>query len=94
MKFSIAVFLLLFLSGCASSTGIVPTGNDEYMVSQTDMGDVWRPGESVLAQLYIKANDFSGEDKEIETIEEKSADGRVFVRNVNATLRFRCVEKR
>jgi len=82
------VFLLV---GCAS-TGVVPIGNDEYMISKTDMGDVWHTGEKVLAKLYIEANAYCAEkNMSLERIAEESADGKVFVRNASATLRFRCI---
>ena len=76
--------------GCAG-TGIVPTGENEYMVSKTDIGDTWSDGSRVLAKLYREANDFCGSrNMFVERIEEEKADGRVFVRNASATLRFRC----
>ncbi len=90
MKRLIFVGVLLLL-GCAS-TGVVPIGNDEYMISKTDMGDVWHTGEKVLAKLYIEANAYCAKkNMTLERISEESADGKLFVRNANATLRFRCV---
>ncbi len=77
--------------GCGS-TGIVPTGENKYMVSDTDIGDTWSDGNKVLAKLYRDANAFCAErNRVVETISEESAPGRVFVRNASATLRFRCV---
>ena len=85
------VVIALLLAGCAS-TGVVPTGNDEYMISKTDMGDVWHEGSKVLAKLYVEANEYCAKKNlSVERISEETNDGRVFVRNANATLRFRCV---
>lgn len=83
--------LAMCLTGCAS-TGVVPTGSNEYMLSKTDLGDVWHAGSKVLAKLYIEANEFCAtKGLSVERISESTQDGRVFVRNASATLRFRCV---
>lgn len=93
MKRSMLVGVLL-LAGCAS-TGVVPTGNDEYMISKTDMGDVWHTGAKVLTKLYIEANAYCDKkDLSVERISEETNDGYPFVRSANATLRFRCVPSR
>ncbi len=85
---------VLLLTGCAS-TGAVPIGNNEYMITKTDMGDVWNPGEKVLAKLYIEANAYCAKKNMIiEKISEVCADGQPYVRNASATLRFRCVPTR
>ena len=82
------------LTACAS-TGVVPTGNNEYMVSKTDLGDVWHEGSKVLAELYVEGNDYcERKGLALEKVSEETQDGRVFVRNASATLRFRCVERR
>ena len=83
---------MLLIVSCAS-TGVVPTGNNEYIISKTDMGDTWHTGAKVLAKLYIEANEFcSRKNMSVERISEETADGKVFVRNANATLKFRCVQ--
>ena len=87
----LVVVLAIVLGGCAS-TGVVPTGHDEYMISRTAIGDTWSEGARVLAGLYVEANKFCGQKgKAIEKILEETANGRVFVRNASATLRFRCI---
>ena len=93
MKTILLMLLLFFLFslGCAS-TGVVSTGKDEYMISKTDMGDTWHQGSKVLAKLYIEANEFcEKKHMTVERISEETADGKTFVRNASATLRFRCV---
>ena len=90
MKHSMVASVLL-LAGCAS-TGVVPTGHNEYMISKTDVGDVWHEGSKVLAKLYVEANEYCAtKNLSIERINEETQDGRVFVRNASATLRFRCI---
>ena len=89
---SAALVGLLALAACGS-TGVVPTGENQYMISKTDIGDTWSAGEKVLAKLYREANTFCADrGMVVETIAEDSAPGRTFVRNASATLRFRCVE--
>ena len=86
------LLLALFAAACASSTGVVSTGSDEYMLSKTDIGDVWHQGSNVLAQLYREANEYcGGRGLTVQRISEETQDGRVFVRPAGATLRFRCV---
>jgi hypothetical protein len=93
MKRPILLLIVLVLTGCAS-TGVVHTGNNEYMISKTDYGDTWSEGAKVLAKLYVEANEFCAQKiMALERISEESAPGRVFVRNASATLRFRCIDK-
>lgn len=90
MKRAMTLFAV-WLAGCAS-TGVVPTGSDEYMLSKTDVGDVWHEGSNVLAKLYVEANEFcAGKGQSVGRISESAQDGKVFVRAASATLRFRCV---
>ena len=86
------VLAVVLIAGC-DSTGVIPTGRNEYMISKTDIGDTWSEGAKVLAKLYVEANEFcAGKNMALERISEESASGRVFVRNASATLRFRCVD--
>src|SRR4030095_13961757 len=67
------ILILVALIGCGS-TGVVPTGENQYMVSETDIGDTWSSGDKVLAKLYREANDFCAErDMVVETVSEDSA---------------------
>ena len=83
---------ILLLAGCAS-TGVVLIGTNEYMISKT--GDVWHQGANELAKVYIEANEYCAKKGlSLERISEETQDGQVFVRNANATLRFRCITAR
>jgi len=95
-KIMYSVFLclgLLFLSSCATTSDIIPTGGDTYMVSSTSL----RPGVSgsgVIGVLYKKANRFcSKQNKVLVTVSEDSENWRAFRGLANAELRFRCVDK-
>lgn len=87
------IITALFLSGCAANPGVVQTGNNEYMVHKTAYGDTWSNGNQILAGLYLEAAEKCGGPSRVERVEENSLPGMVFVRNANATLRFRCVDK-
>ena len=85
------VLLMIGLAACRS-TGVVPTGSGEYMVSRTDIGDTWSDGS--LAKLYVEANKFCAQKQmDLERISEENK-GRVGPMSANATtLRFRCIPR-
>lgn len=92
MKKLLYIICLLALAGGCASSGVVQTEKNQYMITKTDMGDVWHTGAKVLAKLYIEANEYCAKQgQSVEKISEETNDGKVFVRNANATLRFRCV---
>ena len=92
-RISRTVVPVLVATACGS-TGVVATGENQYMVSETDVGDTWSAGDKVLAKLYREANTFcAARNLVVETISEESAPGRTFVRNASATLRFRCAAR-
>ena len=91
MKIVIITFSLL-LASC-SSTGIIPIGKGEYMVSKTSAGGGFVSAAGTKAELYKEANAFCAKTgKVIETIKITGKDGRVFVRSASAELQFRCVK--
>jgi hypothetical protein len=81
------------LAACAS-TGVVSTGDNEYMISKTDVGDTWHEGSKVLVKLYKEGNSYCAKKGlSLERISEETKDGQTFVRAASATLRFRCVAR-
>lgn len=87
------LFAMLLLTSCAS-TGVIPTGHDENMISKKSFGGAAGNPNEVLADLYIEANDFcSQKSMQLERISEEPVNGIPFVRTAMATLRFRCVQK-
>jgi len=84
-----ALLAVLLLAACATaSTGVVPTGYGEFMVSKTEVGDE----QAILASLYIKAFAFCNDKHlSLEKLSQETQEGKFLVRNPSATLRFRCV---
>ena len=59
------------------------------------MGDLWHKGNEVLGALYVEANAYcANKHMSVEKVSEETHDGRVFVSNASANLRFRCVPSR
>jgi DNA polymerase len=89
MKKTFAI-LALILTGC-SSTGVVPTGQDAYMVAKTG-GAPGTSGAEVTADLYREANAFCADQKkQLITVNVTELDWKPFVRLANSKLEFRCV---
>jgi hypothetical protein len=83
--------LTLIIGGCASS-GIVPTGQDTFIVSKTGGG--FQSGATVKAAVYVEANDFCAKSGNvIETISTHETEAG-FGKQPSAELQFKCVARR
>jgi len=83
------VLILFFLCGCVNvrSTGVVPAGDDTYMVSQSG-GMV--TGTEIKADLFREANEYcQKKGKALKVVRETSRDD-IFVRSASAEIRFKC----
>jgi len=93
--FSIIFLLLTFilLTGCASTSEIVPAGKNKYMVSGSNLS-IGASGSQIKTDLFKKASDYCTSKGEIfEPVDTSSVDYRVFRGTANAELTFRCVPK-
>jgi len=91
MKFVLVLFGLL-LVGC-SSTGVVSTGSDTYMVAKSG-GGPGATGAEMSADLYREANAFcAAQKKQFVKINVTEQNNVPFVRLANAKLEFRCVHE-
>lgn len=89
MKTSIVLAGLVF-AGC-SSTGVVSTGSDTYMVAKSG-GGPGASGAEMSADLYREANAFCAEQKkQFVRISVTERDIKPFHGPANAKLEFRCV---
>lgn len=87
---NVFVVVGLFLAGC-SSTGVVSTGPDTYMVAKSG-GGPGASGAEMSADLYREANAFcAAQKKQFVRISVTEQDNKPFVRLANAKLEFRCV---
>lgn len=84
---------VLLLAGC-SSTGIVPTGQDTYMVAKKSAAGVATSGATIKAELYGEANAYCAKDgRVVETITATSANAIPFARMSQAEINFKCVAR-
>lgn len=93
MRNTSAVLTSLVLVGCASS-GVIPTGQNSYMITAKSAGGMFTNGNAVLANLYGEANTFCQQRGEaVETIDTNAQNAIPFARMPNAKLDFRCVSR-
>jgi hypothetical protein len=84
---------ILFLTGCASNSGIVPMGNDTYMVSRqaatgfTGMGTL---KADAMREAYSQCQEDGKRVEVIETIDAKPP--YIFGNFPKTEIRFKCVQ--
>src|SRR3982750_2066139 len=92
MRTTISICALI-LAGCASS-GVIPTGNNSYMITAKSAGGLFTNGNAVLGNLYKEANDFCGQrGQTVETLNTNAQNAIPFARMPNAKLDFRCAAR-
>jgi hypothetical protein len=85
--------LAAILNGC-SSTGIVQTDGDKYMIAKKSPQVGFGPPIGVRAEIYQEANDFCAtQNKTVETINIELTNAG-FAKSAAAMLEFRCKEKK
>jgi len=81
---------ILALSGCASSTGVVPTGPDSYMVTR-EGGSAFVGTNGLKADAYREASDYCAKNgKTIEVVSTQEQSGG-FMRYPHAEVNFMCL---
>ena len=83
-------FLLAFALTACSSSGVIPTGEDTYMIAKRSAQFGTGPPVKTQAAVYAEANEFCAQQQK--TIETVNLDVRnsVFGRQGSVTLQFRC----
>ena len=93
MKY-IYIAFIIFLSGCASNSGIVPMGNDTYMVSRqaaTGFSGMGTLKADAMREAYQQCQ-LSG--KRVEVVETIDAKPPYILGNYPKTeIRFKCVKQ-
>jgi uncharacterized protein YcfL len=80
----------LALCGCTSS-GVIPTGDDVYMISKNSAGCGFATADGALADVYKEANEYCDKQgKKLKTVDVEKKDGVPFVHCAEATLHFSC----
>lgn len=94
MRQRLAAALVASALGACASSGVIPMGQDAYLLTKKSAGGLFVPGTQVKADLYIEANDYcSRQGKVVETVSSTSQNAMPFVRMPNAELQFKCVPR-
>jgi hypothetical protein len=90
LKNALLLAATLALAGCASSTGVIPAGKDQYMISREDNGPVASLGK-IKAQVLQEAGAFcTGKGKTMQILKESDVP-RSFGQFPQTSLQFTCV---
>jgi hypothetical protein len=84
---------LLLLAGCASNSGVVPMGNDTYMVSRQAASGFSGMGTlkaDAMREAYAQCQKTSKRVEVLETIDAKPP--YIFGNFPKTEIRFQCVE--
>ncbi|TDY01112.1 hypothetical protein [Thiohalophilus thiocyanatoxydans] len=86
-------FVAVLLVGCVSSSGVVMTGSDTYMISRSEKG-FDTTGARVKADAIKEANEYcTSKGKDIELVHSDNQDMKPFRADAQATIEFKCIEK-
>lgn len=91
MKKTIALATVI-LAGCASTTGVISAGKDQYMISREDNGPAASLG-AIKAQVFQEAGAFcAGQGKTMEVVRENDVP-RSFGQFPQTSLQFKCISQ-
>ncbi len=93
MRYFSAIAIIALLAGCVSTSGIVPIGEDSYMVSRSEKG-FDTTGTRVKADALKEANAHcSSLGKTIKVLKAEQKDMVPFKSDAQATVEFSCVSR-
>ena len=92
MKHAGLWLIVLLLAGCASDSGVVPMGQDTYMVSHQS-GNAFAGAANVKAQTLVEANQFClSHRQEMKVIKTTEAQPPFILGNYpRAEVQFQCL---
>ena len=85
-----SIFVILLLTGCASTTGVVPTGKDAYMIAREDNSPAASLG-IIKAATFKEARAFCAGQGRAMQITKESDTPRSLGQFPQTTLHFSCV---
>lgn len=93
MKYFTLLFVMISFVGCSKSTGVIPIGNDRYMISTDVSTDFYDPSDAVKksiknATLYCNS---LNKDILVENVQNTDNDSNS---SSNSTVIFQCVDKK
>lgn len=87
----IAVLALVVLSGCATSSGVIPEGKEAYLIIKTG-GHGFATPVDLKIEAHKQASAFCmGQNKRHETINEKTLQPGMVTDYSEYDLKFKCV---
>jgi hypothetical protein len=91
MKNQMCIGLILLVSACANTSGVVPIGGDSFLISRSEKGfDV--TGSAVKADAIKEANKYcKSKNETIEIIKITQKDMVPFKSDAQAEIEFKCV---
>jgi uncharacterized protein YaaQ len=82
---------IIFITACASTSGVISIGNDTYMISRSEKG-VDITGSRVKADAIKEANEYClSKNKKIEIIKSTQKDMVPFKSDAQAEIEFKCI---
>lgn len=84
------IFLAVLLTGCASTTGVIPTGKDQYMVSREDNGPAASLGNLKAATIKDASAYCATQRKTMQILRENDTP-RSLGQFPQTTLHFTCL---
>lgn len=93
MKLS-AFLALLLLVGCATSTGVVPIGQDTYMISMSDNSRPFISGADVKASVFREASQYcTSIGKKFQAVSAKQNNSSIKEQQLaGAEIHFMCLD--
>jgi hypothetical protein len=90
VKLALLAVVVVVLSGCASSTGVISAGKDQYMIAREDNGPASSLG-AIKAKVFQEASAFcAGQGKTMQVVRENDVP-RSFGQFPQTSLQFSCV---
>lgn len=87
------IVLALFLTGCATYSGVIPDGKDSYIVIASG-GHGFTSSGDLKIDAYKEANAYCMKlDKQLETISAKTIEAGILTKFSEAELKFKCISK-
>jgi len=87
------ILLAFVLTGCATNSGVIADGKDSYIVLVSGGHGFASAGELKI-DAYKNASEFCiKQDKQLETISEKTVQAGVLASTSEAELKFKCISK-
>lgn len=84
------IWLVAILAGCASTTGVISTGSNQYMVSREDNGPTASLGQLKAATMKDAGAHCAGQGKTMQILRETDTP-RSLGQFPQTTLHFTCI---